>query len=209
MVIRSACLGCALSLAFSAHAGEQGPYFRAAVGPALAENTAVKELLGPLSNTKARFDPGAHLDFAAGFNFNRWLGAELETGFIYNNIDRIGASFPDASLSHVPFLANLVLRYDVPNCKWVPYIGAGAGGDTSVLEINNSLGVDGSDGDVVFAAQAFAGLTYRINRRMSVGVGYKFFWADDPSWHVQGTGGQIRFGHSQVHAINAVFNMAF
>jgi opacity protein-like surface antigen len=184
-------------------------YLQAQVGPAIAQNVDVKEFVGPVSNTKVKLDPGIHLGVVGGYNVNRWLSLEMETGIIANNIDRIGTDSPDASLSHVPFLVNAVLRYETENSRFIPYIGVGAGGDSSVLIVDDSLGVDGTDSDVVFACQGMAGLRFRISDSMSVGAGYKFFHAGNPSWHVRNAGGEIRFGKSNVHVFGAVFNWNF
>ncbi|HXJ58318.1 MAG TPA: outer membrane beta-barrel protein [Verrucomicrobiae bacterium] len=187
---------------------ESGFYFNAGIGPAIAEDVGVSEFLGS-SSGKVRLDPGFHFTAAGGYHFTRWLAVEMETGYIGNNIDRIGSSSPDAFLSHVPFLANVVLRYDADNFRLVPYASAGAGGDSSIFFINDSLGLDGSDADVVFAFQVSAGLLYKINETMSAGLGYKYYYADAPSWDVQNSAGRIRFGVSRVHLIAAVFNMKF
>ena len=185
-----------------------GFYFTGGIGPAIAQDPDLKEFLGPTGGN-VELDPGFHLGVAGGYNFTRWLGVEMESGFIVNNIDRIGGASADATLSHVPFLANIVLRYEDQNCPVIPYFTAGLGGDSSVLWFDDSLGLDGSDSDVVFAFQISGGVRYRINDYMSAGLEYKFYHADDASWHVEDSGGRIRFGATAVHCITAVFNMKF
>jgi opacity protein-like surface antigen len=69
--------------------------------------------------------------------------------------------------------------------------------------------LDGSDADVEFAYQAMAGLRYRINDKMSAGLGYKFYHADGASWDIQHSAGHIRFGEARVHCVSAVFNWKF
>ena len=187
---------------------ETGFYFTGGIGPAIAQDVDLKDFLGATGGD-VELDPGVHLGVAGGYNFTRWLGVEMESGFMMNNIDRIGDTSPDATLTHVPFLANIVLRYDDQRCPVVPYFTAGLGGDSSVLWIDDSLGVDGSDSDVVFAFQLSAGMRYRINETMSAGLSYKFYHADDASWDVEDTAGRIRFGDATVHCITAVFNMSF
>jgi opacity protein-like surface antigen len=200
-----------LSLPFSPARGEDlGFYFTGGIGPAVAQDVDLKQFLGGGGGgAKVQLDPGFHFTAAGGYNFTRWLGVEMETGYIGNNIDRIGGSSADAFLSHVPFLANVVLRYDEDNSRLMPYVSAGAGGDSSIVFFDNSLGLDGSDADIVFAFQVSAGLLYKINETMSAGLGYKFYYADAPSWDVQDSAGRIRFGVSRVHLITAVFNMKF
>ncbi|HXI52826.1 MAG TPA: outer membrane beta-barrel protein [Candidatus Saccharimonadales bacterium] len=188
---------------------DQGFYFNASLGGSFAEDVTVKEFGGPVTGTQVKLDPGVHLGVAGGFNFARFVGVEAETGLLANTIDKLGNSSPDATLSHIPFLGNLIFRYDAENFPLVPYIGGGAGMDTSVFTIDHSLGLDGSDADVEFAYQAMAGLRYRINDKMSAGLGYKFYHADSASWDIQHSAGRIRFGEARVHCVSAVFNWKF
>ena len=201
--------GLMLGSALSARAEGEGFYFNGSLGGSFAEKVDVKEFLGALSNVRVKLDPGVHVGAAAGYNFTHWFGVELETGILANNIDKLGTSSPDAALSHVPLMANVMLRYDTGSLPVIPYIGAGIGGDSSILVIDDSLGVDGADADLVFAYQFMAGLRYRINDRMSAGLGYKFYHADGGSWEVERSSGRIRFGEATVHALSAVFNWRF
>lgn len=200
-----------LSLPLSPARGEDvGFYFTGGIGPAVAQDVELKQFLGGGGGgAKVVLDPGFHFMAAGGYNFTRWAGVEMQTGYIGNNIDRIGGASADAFLSHVPFLANVVLRYDEDNSRLVPYASVGAGGDSSIVFFDNSLGLDGSDADVVFAFQVSAGLRFKINEQMSAGLGYQFYYADEPSWNVENSAGRIHFGASKVHLITAVFNMKF
>jgi opacity protein-like surface antigen len=187
--------------------GQEG-YFNAEIGAALADDVDLQRFLVPVSG-KLEFDTGVRFGAAGGYNFNQYLGAELETGFIYNSIKRV-----DASLSHVPMMVNVVLRYDQPRSKWVPYVGAGAGGDLSILSLNyvtapNNFVLDGTDTTVVFAWQAFAGVRYKLDQKMSIGAGYKYYAADRASWDVEGFGDQIKFGRANVHNFMVEFNLKF
>jgi len=189
-------------------AQESGFYFNGGIGPAISQDLDLKQFVGPASGS-VQLDPGFHFMVAGGYNFTRWLGVEMETGYIGNNIDRIGTASADGFMSHIPFLANVVLRYDEDNSRLVPYLSAGAGGDSSILWMDHSLGVDGSDSDIVFAFQVSAGLRFKINEVMSAGLAYKYYYADDASWDIQNSGGRISFGAAHVHLITAVFNMKF
>jgi opacity protein-like surface antigen len=192
----------------SARAQDSGFYFTGGIGPAIAEDIDVKDFLG-FGGGKVELDPGVGVTIAGGYNFNKFLGVEMETGFAANNIDSIAGNSPDALLYHVPFLANVVLRFDDEASRIVPYVSAGVGGDSTLLWIDDSLGVDGSDSDVVFAFQLSAGVRFRINEKMSAGLSYKYYRADEASWDVEDSGGRIKFGESTVHLIAAVFNMKF
>ncbi|MBC8002751.1 MAG: outer membrane beta-barrel protein, partial [Opitutaceae bacterium] len=119
-------------------------------------------------------------------------------------------------LTHVPFIFNVVFRCDRTNSNWLPYIGAGAGCDASIINLDHTITpvpgvtVDGTDVSMVFAWQAFAGVRYRIDPNMSIGAGYKYYQAQGGSWDVQYSGSNsIQFGQARVHGILVEFNMKF
>ncbi|MGB7769505.1 MAG: hypothetical protein WBN22_11715, partial [Verrucomicrobiia bacterium] len=69
----------------------------------------------------------------------------------------------------------------------VPYIGAGVGGadvvfDTDQFGPSSSDYVFGSENDVVFAGQVFAGLRFQLNPNISLDLGYKYFATGDPTF---------------------------
>ena len=189
-------------------------YFNAGAGVSLADDVDLKRFFGPTGGAKMEFDPGVRFSVGGGYNFCPYMGIEAETGFIYNSVKGVNSfgNF-DGSLSHVPMMINAVFRYDQPDCKWVPYAGAGLGGDTSVIGLENAVGngviADGSEATVVFAWQAFAGVGYRFNERMSLGAGYKYYWADSATWDFAGFTDSIKSGRASVHSIQAVFTMKF
>jgi opacity protein-like surface antigen len=197
----------------SAHG--QNFYLNADLGTSLADDVSIRRFVVPTPGTKFELDPGMHLAVAGGYNFNDYVGAQLETGWIFNEVDNVnGGGSVDASLGHVPMLANVVFRYDQADFPVVPYIGAGAGGDISVINLDhvfapNGTMVDGAGSDLVFAWQIFAGARYKLNDNMSIGAGYKFFSADGASWDVRHTSGDIQSGTARVHSFGVDFNMKF
>jgi opacity protein-like surface antigen len=208
--------GCCLGLLVLPNAGHsQGFYFDANAGVSLADKVDLRQFLVPTPGTKLKFDPGARLSVAGGYNFNEYIGAQLETGFIVNNVKGLsGGGDIDAALAHVPLLADVVVRYDKPDCKWVPYAGIGAGGGVRTIALDdvrapNGAVVDGSDSDVVFAWQAFAGVRYKFWENMSIGAGYKYYSAGSASWDVRRSSGDIKTGSAQVHSIGVDFNLKF
>lgn len=193
-----------------------GLYVDVDAGVALADKVDLKRFVLPTpGGTKMKFDPGARLSVAVGYNFNDYLGAQFDTGVIYNEVDSVsGAARIDASLSHVPLMADIVLRCDRPNSKWVPYIGIGAGGDVSMIALDHvrtGAGViDGADSTIVFACQAFAGIRYKFTEKMSIGAAYKFYDVlDDASWNVEHARGDIKIGDAMVHSAVVDFTIAF
>ena len=195
-------------LSFPEAAQSQGFYVNANAGVALGEDVSVRQFLVP-TRGDAELDPGSRFSVAGGYNFNDFIGVELETGFIYNEVD--GA---EIALGHVPLLANVVFLYDRPNLKLIPFAGAGAGGDVSAIDLDdvrapNGAIVDGSESDFVFAWQAFAGARYKLTDNMSLGAAYKFHWADGASWDVERSAGGIEFGTARIHSVTVDFNFKF
>jgi opacity protein-like surface antigen len=202
-------------LTFSPAVHGQGFYAGGNAGLALGEDVRIDRFIVRTPGTQFELHPGGRLSIFGGYNFNDFVGAQIETGFIYNDIDQIkGGGSIDGALMHVPLLADIVLRYDRPNFAWVPYVGIGGGGDVSEVWLDhvrapNGSIVDGVGSDVVFAWQAFAGLRYKFAENMSIGAGYKFFWADGASWDVEHTPSSIDSGTARVHSILVDFTWKF
>src|ERR1051325_2780170 len=111
MALAGACAGGLFALPSAGHA--QHFYFDVDGGVSLAEKVDLRRFLVPTPNARLKFDPGTRLSVAGGYNVNDYFGAQLETGFIYNNIDSVsGVGGIDASLSHVPLMTDVVFRYD-------------------------------------------------------------------------------------------------
>jgi len=205
--------GCCLGLLAMPQLGRsQGFYFEANAGGAIAANVDVNKFIVSTPGAKLKLNAGPQFSVAGGYFFNEYLGAQIESGYIYNAAENAGGNA--TSLSHVPMLVDVVLRYDKSDCKWVPYLGAGAGGDVSILNLDyvtapNGLVVDGASSTVVFAWQAFAGLRYKFDEKMSIGAGYKYYSANGGTWDVQNTSGNIDFGTARVQSVGIDFSMKF
>jgi opacity protein-like surface antigen len=206
--------GFSLVVALPTAVRAQRPYFNADIGVALPEKVDVRTVNAPgiftgsTPGVKLDLDPGVRFGIAGGYNFNPFLGAEIETGFIYNSVKNVvgnGSSVPvDSSISHVPLMGNIVLRYDQPDMPWVPYAGAGAGGDLSIVWDNSA---DDSDTKFVFAWQAFGGVRYKFNEALSLGLGYKYYWVDNATFSLGG--GSLGLGHEKIHNFLLEFNVKF
>jgi len=187
---------------------ERGFYVGADVGGTIAESTSLREFPDAPPGGEVEFRPGARLSINGGYRFNGWLSLGAETGYMFNLVD--GA---DIALTQTPLLANVEFR--MPNKSPLePFIGGGPGFSVSTIALddeglNSGSDVDGSATDAVFAWQAYGGVRYKINERMSVGILYKYFEADAPSWDVDGTSQDIRFGRAHVHAFSGSFQMTF
>jgi opacity protein-like surface antigen len=212
-VVAGCCLGL---LALPRVTVAQGWYLNADAGVAIANDVKVSHFITPTPGMKFELDPGPRLDIAGGYNFNDFLGVQLETGFIVNNVNGLSTGGDiDAVVSHVPLLVDFVIRYDKPDCKFVPFVGIGCGGDISSFTVDHALAaggttiVDGSASTAVFAWQAFAGARYKLNEKMSIGGAYRYFSANGATWDVDNSSGDIKSGAAQVHSIVVDFTIKF
>src|ERR1043165_3705535 len=213
LVLMSCVLGvlAGTSSAFS----QTGGYFHAGAGVAIADKVDLKTFFDPTPGSRIEFDPGFRLSVAGGYNFCPFMGVELETGVIYNSFKNVeGIGDMDASLSHVPMMANLVLKYDQPNCPVIPYIGAGAGGDFSVVYLNQvnteSVFADGwADTSLNFAWQAFGGVRYKLTDHMSIGGAYKYYSVHRANYDFAGVRDAIQLGKANTHSFLVDFSIAF
>ncbi|MCI0746481.1 MAG: porin family protein [Verrucomicrobia subdivision 3 bacterium] len=216
--IGGACAGCAL-LSLPVHAAESGPYVKLELGPAITEDVTVKEFLGIAPGSEIEFDPGIRFSAGGGYSFNDIIALGGEVGFSYNSIDRISGNISegDSGIGNAPFLANVVFK--LPNrSRIVPYAGAGAGVSWAFLYADNitdgsTFVLDGDDATAVFAWQAFGGVKVQINDQMSLGVTYKYLYADDPEWEAEdvftGFESDLRISELKTHTVAFVFTFKF
>lgn len=105
------------------------------------------------------------------------LGAKLGTGSLTG-----ASSSPAGTISVLSLMINGIVDL-APSWRVSPYIGAGFGGARLTL---NKLGVAGvtiaDDSDVRIAGQGIAGIAARLTPRVSLGLDYRYFLTEDPSF---------------------------
>jgi opacity protein-like surface antigen len=192
-----------------------GLYFRLGLGPSFWQNGQLTEFGGPVSSP-VKYRTGLASDAAIGYAFNKYLATDFELGFVGAEIDNVpGYSSVDSYIYNVPFLANVTLSYPIPRSIVTPYIGAGVGGadvvfDTAAFGDNAGANiVFGNEDDVVFAWQAFAGLRFRLNPQMSLGIGYKFLATDNPTFTYPPDNFPVSFKGVRTHSILFTFEWKF
>ena len=181
----------------------QGPYFRFGVGPSFFQNGNLKGysfgsapglagFTGPTG--KVSYNVGVSGYGAGGFAFNKYVGLDFQTGYTWASINSVqNYSQYNSSIGNIPFLGNLTLSLPIPHTNIIPYIGGGAGGSDSIFDAHNFFptgnpgaeGINtifGSEDDVVFAWQAFAGVRFQLDPNISIGVGYDFFATGNPTF---------------------------
>jgi opacity protein-like surface antigen len=159
---------------------ENKPYFTFCGGVSFNDITNIKQLAGaPVSGVSASWEPGTRFDFALGARYLDSVDLELETGLLWNSMERFNGAVVGPGhidLYQTPILMNIVYRPDRPG-KLKPYLGLGAGGVVANLDANVAGVKDGNS--MNFAYQLLAGARYPVNERTEVGVGYKLLGTTD------------------------------
>ena len=211
--------GAAVCFALEAQNADSKWYFRGDLGVSLPMETDLEEFLGPVNDVEIDFDPGLRLGVAGGYRITPWLAVEVESGAQFNSINESRGESVDASLTQVPLMGNVAVQCNNFD-RWVPFVGIGAGGVSSILDIDERVDVDegtarveGNDADLVFAYQAFAGVRYEFNDRMGVGLLYRFMGAEGASWDVDSDdlGGDLKIALDDVftHSVSVLFQLHF
>ena len=216
------CLGAAVAQAqYYAYLPEgAGPIFRLGVGPSFFEDGQITQFstpgvapTGPVPST-VDYDTGFAFDAALGWAFNKYAALDFETGFIGAKINNVPGYLSDNSrLYNVPFMVNATLSLPIPHTNIIPYVGAGVGGADVVFDTDNfedsnlNNGVVGSENDVVFAGQIFAGVHFALTRHLMLDVGYKYFATDDPTFSYPPDNFKVGFKGARTHSV--LFGLTF
>jgi opacity protein-like surface antigen len=184
--------------------GSPGFYLNSDAGPAFTQNFQSSRFGFPGSFSA---NPGVRFGIEPGYNFlvtdALTLGGEFETGLIYNRLssgENAGFQTPSrGDLYQVPVLANLVLKISTGSLV-VPYVGVGGGGDYSTVRFHTpgAFGFDTTSDQFNPAAQAIAGLRFRLNSAFEPGLGYKYLA------YFPGQGASLG-----THAVQASFSVKF
>ena len=195
----------------------QGFYFKAGAGPTLSEDVELREFLDePVGGAEIEFDPGVRFDVGVGYLWCPWFSTEFETGFMWNSAKKVAGAFNnELSISQVPFLGNLVFKLP-NNSPFTPFVGVGGGGTISVLSadefIFGSTLFDGTESDVTYAYQGYAGVRYALNQNMGLSLAYKYFATGKPEWSPDvliGTFGDISTEEMRTHSVMLTFSFRF
>ena len=193
-------------------------YVEGDIGGAVTVDTELEEFFGPvLPNSEIKFDPGIRLGLRGGYGLTDWFDAEVETGFVANQIESVtDATETDAALTNIPLLLNA--RFHCPALhRLSPYFGGGLGFSTTILSgddlVIGGTAMDGSTAGIVFAYQAFAGLRYAINERMGLSVEYHYFATTSSEMTADVTVGtasdDVELEGTATHAVTIAFDYRF
>src|SRR5688572_28330308 len=97
---------CGVGLLAMPHMAQgQNFYVTGDVGPAFSEDVKLHRFLVRTPGAEIRLDPGARLSLAGGYAFNDFFAVPVESGFIVNDIRRMGGNNRvDGALLHSPLL---------------------------------------------------------------------------------------------------------
>ncbi|MGH7005237.1 MAG: porin family protein [Alphaproteobacteria bacterium] len=178
------------------------PWYVSIAGAAAFPNNT-NFTVGPFAGN-IDYDTGFHGFVGLGYRVTPWISAELEVGYLYLPVDRISAGAASASvdgnLRGLAAFGNAVLTY--PNLPYMtPYIAGGAGmvhrfeTDVTVAGVSGTL-----DSGTDFAAQAKAGIDFRLTQSMSIAPEYRYMFIN-----TSGDG----LSNTHIHSIGASFKIRF
>ena len=191
---------------------DAGPYFRMDIGPSFFQDGQLTRFStpgippsGPVPSP-VKYRTGLSADGAFGYAFNKYIATDFEVGYIGAQIDSVPGYFANNSyIDNIPFLANVRLTYPIPHSFVALYAGVGVGGADVIFDGdyfgNNTDTVVGSESEVVFAWQAFAGVRFRVARDLSLAVGYKYFATENTTFTYPPDNFNVGFDGVQSHSI--------
>jgi len=166
------------------------------------------------TDTKTTYDPGIAGTLSLGYALGNGLRLELEPGYRYNDVDKVGGADGHGRLQTFSVMANAIYDIDIhtPIIPLVPHIGAGIG---YAKLWNRSFpyppaGLTLSGSDETLAYQAIAGVEYALTPAMKLGLDYRYFVATGTDFQVDGvTGVTSHVGDVQNHSVMLTFRYEF
>jgi opacity protein-like surface antigen len=168
----------------------------------------------PLDVGRLHFDDiGGTVGIAGGYDWDNGLALETEFAYRHNGLDHDvfhgDSTDLDGSLSSYTLLANTYYRLET-GTDFTPYIGGGVG--ISLLDLDMKRGDEGRfhalDTDTQFAYQGIAGLAYAIAPHWNLGVEYRFFGTQDPSFIDHPDGNRV-WTETVYHAHELLFGITY
>lgn len=194
-----AVFGCAPSKAQS--------YLRIDAGGAYLAPTS---LTTPFGNSKLNAKTGEAISIAYGYQFNTFLKAEIEGGYLradFKSLDNIGTVSGNTS-SFIGF-GNGILNIPISS-DFSVYTGGGIGFANTHAEFSNiaSIPVALTQDKTSFAAQGIAGIDYAISTSLSIGARYKYLWiANQQDFTVLGV--TVHQDNAAAHLFSATLTYRF
>jgi opacity protein-like surface antigen len=193
--------------AYAQHHGHVGEFnLRTDVGAAWVEDFKV-------GDTSLSFDTGVRVDVIPTYQWNEYLSLDFNTGFIWNNTDKVsgpGGTFSvDGDQWQFPFLVDVNFRFPT-KFGLIPFIGGGGGGVYAIANVDKVNGdtVNDSDDDIFGAVQGVAGIEYKIDEKFSVGIVYKYLYMFTEETVVF-PGGSVSSDNTRTHSVSLSLRLSY
>jgi hypothetical protein len=167
-----------------------------------------------LPNNRISYNPGYRFDLSAGGDINPWVAVEINGGYMWDSIDKVGTQSlssegEKADFYSFPLLGNLIFKIPNPT-PLVPYFGVGGGAVVSIFHFRSATD-NYSPNDVEPAVQGQAGVNFILCRNASLGVSYKFLATLDERYNADTTSGpaNYRFDDTFIHGVFVNFTLTF
>jgi hypothetical protein len=152
-----------LAAAGTAHGDPEGPFLGADIGPSWA--TGLPSQFSSDVGLRFSVTPGYRIYSDDTFE----VSLMLDTGMIWNSFhQQVGFGRVNGDMYQVPILGGFEYAFHTGSLV-VPYIGVEGGGVYNERDYSG-----GSQGDFVGAIGCDAGVRFRLNDHIDLGVGYKF-----------------------------------
>lgn len=164
-------------------------------------------------NWTQKQDPGYAISGDVGYGFGP-VRVEGELTWRQNDlskiVDSLGTASGDGNINALSVMGNVFYDIDT-GTKFTPYVGVGAGGLNLGEDHVHTRGVMlTNDGDLRFAYQGIAGVSYAVNDQLSIKADYHYIRADEVRFTTETAyDGNTGKGNYQAHSVMVGFTWHF
>ncbi len=189
----------ALSLPLAAQAGNEGLYVGGAAGVNFATDAKVKSGTG--SDT-IKYDMGPVGALSVGYGYGNGFRTEFEGSLRSNGINGLKNSTlasPSGSSRTWALMVNGLYDIDT-GTPFTPYVGVGVGLGIVDAKLDGAVTTQYNDSSNQFAYQGIAGLSYALDRNLSLTADYRYFRTTDAKYSGNGTNWSVANGNHSILA---------
>ena len=183
--------------AHQVRAQEEQPYeavYRAwlEAGGLFSQSTDLSGFPGAGGASKLELHPGVRVGLGSSYGLTHYFSVDWEVAVLASSVRKAsGLDEMDAVITQVPFLISGTFQYQ-NQTGFTPFVGVGVGAASTAINVDEarsgSTTLEGSDYDFVFAWQVAGGVRYEVNKRLGLGVLYKYLWTGDAKWELEDNG---------------------